>query len=60
MRTDPDTGEDVLHFVSPTDGRRVDPISTYTLAWGGMRNTDTPPTLIEFKPVLAPATKCSP
>jgi phage protein D len=53
MRTDPDSGEDVLHFVSPTDGRGSDPISTYTLAWGGMRNTDTPPTLIEFKPVLA-------
>ena len=53
MRTDPDTGEDVLHFVSPTDGRGSEPISTYTLAWGGMRNTDIPPSLIEFKPVLA-------
>ena len=50
MRTDPDTGEDVLHFVSPTDGRGSEPISTYILAWGGMRNTDTPPSLIEFKP----------
>jgi len=53
MRTDPETGEDVLHFVSPTDGRGSEPISTYTLAWGGMRNTDIPPSLIEFKPVLA-------
>jgi uncharacterized protein len=53
MRTDPDTGEDLLHFVSPTDGRGSEPISTYTLAWGGMRNTDTPPSLLEFKPVMA-------
>jgi uncharacterized protein len=53
MRTDPDSGEDVLHFVSPTDGRGSEPISTYTLAWGGMRNTDIPPSLLEFKPVLA-------
>ncbi len=53
MRTDPDTGEDVLHFVSPTDGRGSEPITTYTLAWGGMRNTDIPPSLLEFKPVLA-------
>jgi phage protein D len=53
MRTDADTGEDVLHFVSPEDGRDGEPIKTYALGWGGMRNTDIAPSLLEFRPTLA-------
>lgn len=53
VRTDPKTSEDVLHFVSPTDGRGADGIRTFVLAWGSLRNSDTPPSLIEFKPTLA-------
>lgn len=53
MRTDPETGEDVLHFVSPEDGRGGEPITTYALAWGGLRNTDIAPSLLEFRPTLA-------
>jgi phage protein D len=54
MRTDPDTGEDVLHFVAPTDERSAE-IRTYALAWGSLRNTSTPPSLIEFKPTITAA-----
>lgn len=53
VRTDPKTGEDVLHFVTPADGRGSEPIRTFALAWGSLRNTDTPPSLLEFKPTLA-------
>jgi uncharacterized protein len=42
--TDPDSGEDTLHFVSPTDGRDDRPIRVYELVWGE--------SLIEFTPVL--------
>ena len=35
---------------APPTARGSEPISTYMLAWGGMRNTDIPPSLIEFKP----------
>jgi phage protein D len=53
MRTDPDTGEDVLRFVSPPDGRGSAPIRTFVFAWGSLRNSDVPPSLIEFKPTMA-------
>jgi phage protein D len=52
MRTDPRNGRDVLHFVSPADGRSAAPMRTYQLAWGTLRNTDTPPSLVEFKPTV--------
>jgi Bacteriophage probable baseplate hub protein len=55
MRTDPDTGEDVLNFVAPTDERSAEPIRTYVLAWGSLRNTSAPPSLIEFKPTITAA-----
>jgi len=42
--TDPDSGEDTLHFVRPTDGRDDQPIKVYELVWGQ--------SLIEFSPVL--------
>lgn len=42
--TDPDSGEDTLHFVRPTDGRDSRPIRVYELVWGE--------SLIEFSPVL--------
>lgn len=44
MSTDPETDEDVLNFVRPTDGRDARPIRVYTLEWGA--------SLIEFSPVL--------
>lgn len=53
MRTDPDTGEDVLHFEKPTDGRDASSLRTYTLAWGSLRTTSTPPSMIEFKPTIS-------
>lgn len=53
VRTDPKTGEDVLHFVSPHDGRGGEPIRTFVLAWGSLRSTDAEPNLLEFKPTLA-------
>lgn len=53
VRTDPETGQDVLHFVSPTDGRNADGIRTFVLAWGSLLSTATPPSLVEFKPTLA-------
>jgi uncharacterized protein len=55
MRTDPDTGDDVLYFIAPTDERSAGSIHTYALAWGSLRNTDTPPSLIEFKPTITAA-----
>ena len=53
VRTDPDTGEDVLHFVTPADGRGSEPIRTFVLAWGSLRSTDVEASLLEFKPTLA-------
>jgi len=53
MRTDPKTGKDVLRFGKPTDGRGPGPIRTYSLAWGSLRNTSTPPSMIEFKPTIS-------
>jgi phage protein D len=55
MHTDPKTGKDTLNFVKPKDGRGSDPITTYVLAWGTLRNTDVEPSLIEFKPTLTAA-----
>ncbi len=55
MRTDPDKNDDVLHFVRPADGIGPDPIRTYVLAWGTLRNTDVQPSMIEFKPTIAAA-----
>lgn len=52
MRTDPETGEDVLHFEKPTDGREDASLRTYELAWGSLRSTTTPPSMIEFKPTI--------
>lgn len=52
MLTDPKTGKDVLHFVNPTDGRDSQPIRTYVLSWGSLRNSDVPPSLIEFRPTI--------
>jgi phage protein D len=42
--TDPDSGDDTLHFVRPTDGRDDQPIRVYELVWGQ--------SLIEFSPVI--------
>ena len=55
MHTDPKTGEDTLNFVKPKDGRGSDPITTYVLAWGTLRNTDVEPSLVEFKPTMTAA-----
>ena len=52
MRVDPETGEDVLQFIKPPDGRDAGPIRTYVLAWGSLVTTSTPPSLIEFKPTI--------
>lgn len=54
MKTDPDSGDDVLHFGKPTDGRDGTPARTYVLAWGNLRNnTGVTPSLIEFKPSVS-------
>jgi phage protein D len=53
VRTDPETGEDVLHFVSPRDGRDGQPVRTFVFTWGSLRSTTTEPSLLEFKPTLA-------
>jgi phage protein D len=54
MKTDPDTGEDVLHFGKPADGREGGPARTYVLAWGNLRNnTSVAPSMIEFKPTIS-------
>jgi uncharacterized protein len=55
MRTDPKKKDDVLHFVRPADGVGPDPIRTYVLAWGTLRNTDVAPSLIDFRPTIAAA-----
>ena len=56
MRTDPKSGDDVLHFGKPTDGRDGTPARTYVLAWGNLRNnTGVAPSLIEFKPTISAA-----
>ncbi len=54
MRTDPKTGEDVLHFVTPPDGRgvRADPHVRPRLGHPAV-NTDVAPSLLEFKPTMA-------
>jgi phage protein D len=44
IRVDPDTGEDVLHFVKPTDARGGGPIRVYVFEWGK--------SLISFNPQL--------
>jgi phage protein D len=54
MKTDPTTGEDVLRFGKPTDGREGGPARTYVLAWGNLRNnTSVAPSMIEFKPTIS-------
>ena len=54
VKTDPDTGDDVLHFGKPTDGRDGTPARTYVLAWGNLRNNSgVSPSLIEFKPSIS-------
>lgn len=56
MKTDPETGEDVLRFGKPTDGRDGAPARTYVLAWGNLRNnTGVAPSLVEFKPTVSSA-----
>jgi phage protein D len=42
--TDPETGEDILHFVKPTDGREGDKARVYVFEWGK--------SLINFSPRL--------
>ncbi len=44
IRVDPDTGEDVLHFVKPTDARGGGPVRVYVFEWGK--------SLISFNPQL--------
>jgi phage protein D len=53
MRTDPLTGEEVLQFISPRDGRDGRPIRTFVLSWGSFRSTDALPSLLDFKPTMA-------
>jgi phage protein D len=42
IRTNPDTGEDVLHFVQPTDGRAGSARQVYVLEWGKSLSSFTP------------------
>lgn len=42
VRTDPESGESILHFVKPTDGRDGRPIQVYELVWGESLITFTP------------------
>jgi uncharacterized protein len=44
MGVDPKTGEDVVHFESPTDARDGRPVKVYVFTWGE--------SLIRFNPVL--------
>jgi len=44
VQTDPETGEDVLFFTKPTDGRDAKPVRVYRLVWGE--------SLINFSPTL--------
>lgn len=56
MRTDPDTGEDILHFVNPKDGRDDAPLKVYELQWGTRSSTSSGrPSLIEFTPTITGA-----
>ena len=56
MKTDPKTGQDVLYFGKPTDGRDGAPARTYVLAWGNLRNNSgVAPSLVEFKPTISNA-----
>lgn len=55
IRSDPTKKDYVLHFVRPGDGVGPEPIRTYVLAWGTLRNTDVAPSLIEFRPTIAAA-----
>jgi len=52
MEFDPRSGQDTLKFVTPADGRGADPVRTYVLAWGWLRNADVSPSLISFKPTI--------
>jgi phage protein D len=51
VQTDPDTGQDALYFVRPTDGRAGTTIKAYEFAWGR--------TLMEFSPTLTIAGQVS-
>lgn len=51
VRTDPESGQDTLHFVKPTDGRDSRPIRSYEFVWGR--------SLIEFSPTLTLAGQVS-
>ena len=44
VQTDPMTGEDVLYFTEPKDGREASPLRVYRLVWGE--------SLINFSPTL--------
>jgi phage protein D len=44
IETDPDSGEEALYFIRPTDGRDGRPIRVYEFEWGG--------SLISFSPTL--------
>jgi uncharacterized protein len=44
MRVDPNTGDDVLHFIKPTDCRDGRPVRVYVFEWGK--------SLINFNPTL--------
>jgi len=52
VHIDPTSGEDVLWFVEPADGRGTAPVTTYVLSWGSLRNGTVPPSMIEFKPTI--------
>ena len=43
MRPDEKTGENVLHFGTPTDERGGEPIRTWLMAWGSQPQTPDPP-----------------
>ena len=42
VQTDADTGQDVLHFEKPTDGRDGRPIKEYVFEWGKTLMSFTP------------------
>lgn len=44
VQTDPDSGQDTLYFVKPTDGRSSDKVRVYSFEWGT--------NLINFTPTL--------
>ena len=44
VQTDPESGDDVLYFTKPTDGRDSAPVRVYRLVWGE--------SLINFSPTL--------